>query len=373
MIDTLKKETSTTVHEEGMKRHDPNSLEKYLQTHKLPQKGIKLLEAAIENPGLIDEMPVMRIQEAVGAGAFDAITLDRIHRKLYAGYKAWPTQWETLISNTQKVTDFRTYYGVISGGFERLEEVKPKAGYPEDAFDDDTIEWTPAKYGKLYGYSFEASTYDDLGLLDRAVSKMGQAAARTLEYFFFYTCLDSNPTSYDGSNDVFGTVGSTAGTFANTMTSTGLTMANLETAVETMLQQTALGSSSTFTDDTFNPAMYIPKYLWVHTSQLLTAQALIRSLLDPDNSNNTSNVLQGQLEVRHTPYITPTHWYLQADPAMGANTMEAGLWKGSKDPELFYEDKGSGHEFAFDETRIKERLIFGGSLLDPRSWILGST
>jgi len=309
----------------------------------------------------------------VGSDAFDSITLDRMHKAMLKGYKEWTPQWPRLISSQKSVSDFRTYYGIISGGFDRLPEVKEKGAYLEKAFDDDTISYSPAKRGALYGVSFEAQTYDDLGLLDSKIAKLGNAAARTYEYFFFYTCLDANPTSYDGSNNVFGTVGSTPGTFANTMTTNGLTTANLETAYETMLAQTALGSDSTFTDDGYVPVQYIPKYLLVHTSDVLTAKRILQSSGVAENANNGDNVLQGELEIISTPYITSTHWYLMADPGMGANTMEAGLWHGSAEPEFFYEAADSGRHFAFDELRTKVRTIFGGTLLDPRAWVLGSS
>ena len=57
-----------------------------------------------------------------------------------------------------------------------------------------------------------------------------------------------------------------------------------------------------------------------------------------------------------------------ADPGLGANTMEAGLWGGTAEPELFYEPGNTGHGFVFDEIRSKIRTIFGGAVLDPRAW-----
>jgi len=370
-IGTLKQEKDTAS--EG-------SLSKYNGLDvKLTEEARNFLQLVKAKPHIYGKMPVTAIRESLGADAFDSLTLDRIHRKLYKGYTEWPTQWEKLMSSTQTVNDFRTYYGVITGGMDRLPQVDEKMPYLEGDFSDDTISWSPKKYGKLFGYSFEAQTYDDMRLLDQAASKMGQAAARTYEFFFFRTLLDANPTSYDGSTACFGTVGTTDSTvFFNTMTAGGLTTATIETAVEKMLAQTALDSSVTYTDENYVPVMYIPKYVLVHTSQLMNIKAILGSSLVAEDANNRINPIENgdpiqNLQIIHTPYIDSTHWYLIADPAMGANTMEAGLWNGSAGPEFFYEKPDTGHHFGFDENRMKIRQIFGGSLLDPKSWILGTT
>jgi len=365
MADNILVKEEATASEGSLRKWDGLDIE-------LTESARDFLQFLEDKPTVAGKMPVVAIREAIGADAFDSLTLDRIHKKLYKGYNEWPAQWPKLISSTQSVNDFRTYYGIITGGMDRLPQVEEKMPYLEGDFSDDQISWTPAKYGKLFGYSFEASTYDDLRLLDQAAQKMGAAAARTYEYFFFYTCLDAKPNAYDG-NAIFGTIGSVdSTTFYNTMTSTGLTTANLETAVEKMLQQTALDSSTTFTDSNYVPVMYIPKYLIVHTSELMNAQAILGSDHVAEDANNRINPLMN-LEIIHTPYITSTHWYIMADPALGANTMEAGLWNGSAGPEFFYEQPNTGHNFGFDENRMKIRQIFGGSLLDPKAWVAGST
>jgi hypothetical protein len=357
---------------------DQHSGEKGM-TKYTPDKNIRLTEEARETlknlkrkPGLLAHASLQAIREAVGADAFDSLTLDRMHKQMLAGYKEYEPQWPKLVSKTTSINDFRTRYSIIHSGFNRLPEVKAKESYKELQYSDDQINWTPKKYGGMYGYSFEASTYDDLGMFDDDVRKLGQATNRTLDFFFFYTCLDANPTSYDGSNAIFGTVGSTAGTFVNTMTTTGLNYTNLETAVTTMLQQTQLDSSATFTDANYMPAMYIPKFLIVHPSDLLTAKRMLFTPNWPGKADNDLNVLP-ELQIMVSPYITGTHWYLMADPGQGANTMEVGLWGGNATPELFYEPANTGHGFAFDEVRTKIRTIFGGAVLDPRAWILGST
>ena len=365
----LQEDKSTTVGEPGMKKFDAKS-------------QVRLTEDARESLHYLEKHPAMRskmcladLRETIGAGAFDSLTLDRMYKSMLKGYEEYAPQWPNLISKTTPISDFHTRYSIIRSGFNRLPEVKAKESYKELQYSDDQISWTPAKYGALYGYSFEASTYDDLGVFDSDVEELGKAARRNLDFFFFYTCLDANPMSYDGSHNVFGTVGSVDGAFVNTMTTTGLTMSGLETAYAKMLQQTQLDSAAvaSFTSENYMPAMYIPKYLIVHPSDLLTAKRLLQSVQYPGKSDNDTNVLNGELQIIVTPFITGTHWYLMADPAQGANTMEAGLWGGNAAPELWYEPANTGHAFAFDEVRTKIRTIYGGGLLDPRAWVLGST
>lgn len=364
----LLKEDSKTVGEPGMAKYTPN--EKRIR---LTEEARDLLKQEKKRPGLLSRAPLSYIREAIGADAFDSLTLDRMYKQMLKGYEEYAPQWDKLVSKRTPVSDFHTRYSIIRSGFNRLPEVKEKEPYKEVQHSDDQINWTPAKYGALYGISWEASTYDDLGLHDSNVAELGKAASRTLDFFFFYTCLDANPTSYDGSNAIFGTIGSVDGAFLNTMTTTGLNYTNLETAYAKMLQQTQLDSSSTFTDTNYMPAVYSPKYLIVHTSKVLTAKRLLYSPQWPGKADNDVNVLQGELEILSTPFITSTHWYLMADPNQGANTMEAGLWGGNSTPELFYEPNNTGHGFAFDEMRMKIRTVFGGGILDPRAWVGGST
>ena len=364
----LTPENSQSVREDGMVKFTPD------KQVRLTEDARETLKQLKKKPGLLSRASLADLREAVGADAFDSLTLDRMHKQMLGGYQDYAPQWEKIVSKRTGVNDFRTRYSIIRSGFNRLPEVKEKESYKEVQHSDDSISWAPKKYGAMYGISFEASTYDDLGMHDSNVEELGKAASRTLDYFFFYTCLDANPTSYDGSNNIFGTVGSSAGTFANTMTTTGLNYTNLETAVTTMLQQTQLDSAAvaSFTDAAYMPAMYIPKYLIVHPSDVLTAKRMLYSPQWPGKADNDVNVLP-ELEILVTPFITATHWYLMADPGQGANTMEAGLWGGNATPELFYEPNNTGHGFAFDEMRMKIRTIFGGGVLDPRAWVLGST
>ena len=129
-----------------------------------------------------------------------------------------------------------------------------------------------------------------------------------------------------------------------------------------MLQQTDIDSNAT---------VFVPRYLIVHPAQALRARELVQSAFNPDTADRTKNVLANSLEIIVTPYITSTNWYLAADPNQ-ANTFEIGLWKGNPAPELFYEDPNDGHGFEFDEIRTKIRLIFGGTVLDPRSFVKGT-
>jgi len=337
MADILNKLDETTATEKGMRKWTGD------KKIVLSEDARDFLAWAKKHPNAARRMPVVDIRESIGADAFDSITLDRMHKRLLKGYQEWTPTWPKIVSTTTSISDFRTRYAIMHGSFGRLPQV-----------------------------SDEAQTYDDLGLLEKKVQKLGAAAARTLDYFVWYTLIDSNPTSYDGSTSFFD-----SSTWGNVESTAGLNYERLKHAYQLMLQQTDLDS---------NAAMFIPKYLVVHPAQALTARELTivvhpaqaltareltMSPLDPDTANNTKNVLQGQLEVIVTPFLTSTNWYLVADPSQ-ADTVEIGLWHGSAEPEFFYENPDSGHAFDFDEIRMKVRLIFGGASLDPRAFVKGT-
>lgn len=351
MADILNKLDETTATEKGMRKWTGD------KKIVLSEDARDFLAWAKKHPNAARRMPVVDIRESIGADAFDSITLDRMHKRLLKGYQEWTPTWPKIVSTTTSISDFRTRYAIMHGSFGRLPQVPEKGPYLEVAFSDDQITYTPAKYGSTFGYSFEAQTYDDLGLLEKKVQKLGAAAARTLDYFVWYTLIDSNPTSYDGSTSFFD-----SSTWGNVESTAGLNYERLKHAYQLMLQQTDLDS---------NAAMFIPKYLVVHPAQALTARELTMSPLDPDTANNTKNVLQGQLEVIVTPFLTSTNWYLVADPSQ-ADTVEIGLWHGSAEPEFFYENPDSGHAFDFDEIRMRVRLCFGGVALDPRAFVKGT-
>ena len=326
----LAKLNEKTANEPGMRKW------KGLDAVKVDPQIVAFLE---EHPEVFRSMPVVALREAIGADAFDSITLDRMHKRLLKGYKSWDPQWKKVVSQITPINDFRTRYAILHGSFDRLSQVEPSGAYLEVEFSDDQITYTPAKYGAMFAYTFEAQTYDDLGLLDTKAEKFGAAAARTIDYFVFYTCMDANPTSYDGTNNVFSSA------FSNTLSTAGLNYERLKEAYETMLSQTDIDS---------NAAMFIPKFLVVHPAEALRAAELVESTLNPDSGDNAINALKNKLTVIVTPYITSTNWYLIADPAQ-ADTFEIGLWKGSAEPELFYEPTNSGHAFEYDEIRLKVR------------------
>lgn len=349
-----------TIQEKGMKKFKGLSNGKAIH---IAEEGRDLLKMMEKLPGLRSNTTLQTLREAIGADAFDSLTLDRMYKSMLSGYNEVQPQWEKIVSKRTPISDFHTHHSVIRSGFNRLPEVKEKGAYLELERSDDQISWTPTKYGGLYGLSFEATTYDNFGFFDQDVADLGRAAARTLDYFFFYTCLFAGPTSYDGSHSIFDS------TFSNARTDGGLNMTNLETSYEAMMAQAQLDSSSTVTDEDYMSAVFVPRYLIVDPTHGLLAKRLLATPNFPGSANNDVNVLNGELEIIVSPYAGATYWYLMADPGQGANTMEAGLWGGNASPELFYEAANSGHNFAFDEVRTKIRTIFGGGVLDPRAWL----
>lgn len=347
-MDTLERLKEKTAYEPGMRQWTGRF------SAKVNPEVLDFLES---HPAVMQSMTTVALREALGADVFDSITLDKMHKSLLKGYKSWDQQWPKIVSSQRAINDFRTQYAILRGSFDRLSEIKPSGKYLEVEFADDQITYTPAKYGAMFAYTFEAQTYDDLGLLETKAQMLGDAAARTIDYFVFYTSLDANPTSYDGSNNIFSSA------FSNTLSTAGLNYDRLKEAYEKMLQQTDIDS---------NNVVFIPRYLIVHPAQALRARELVESQFNPDSGDRTKNPMANALEIIVTPYITSTNWYLAADPKQ-ANTFEIGLWKGSATPELFYEPTNTGHAFDFDEIRTKVRLIFGGALLDPRSFVKGTT
>lgn len=301
--------------------------------------------------------PVSVIREAIGSGAWDSIMLDALNKRLMKGWQAVYDElpWRKLVSTIKNVKDFKTQYVMQTGDFTTLSAVQAGGTYYEMQFSDDSVSYSVAKYGGMFGLSFEAMTNDDLGVFGNASQKMGGAAARTVNSYVLSTLINANPTLYD-SVALFN---STHANYLNGSGSYPLNQANLESAKTKMREQTDLDG---------NYLELRPKYLLVDPSNEFNARRLLESIDDPSTANRAINVHKGSLEVIVSNYVTDAAWYLIADPSV-IETIEMGFLGGRVEPEIFEEASDSGHHFQFDERRWKIRIVFGGAVVDYRGFV----
>ncbi len=194
---------------------------------------------------------------------------------------------------------------------------------------------------------------DDVGAIRRIPIRLGRAAAQTLREFVF-DFLGTNPTIYDAT-----------ALFAaghNNLGSVALSSTSLSAGRAAMMKQTEMDSAKRLAIK--------PRHLVIPIDLEETAFQLITSDKEVGSAENQSNFIKGLgLDLIVVDYWTDANnWYLVADPA-DAPSIEIGFLEGREEPELFVQDmEGVGSMFDADKVIYKIRHIYGGAVMDFRSF-----
>lgn len=325
----------------------------------------------LEDMGAGTDFKVYHLRETLGTDLFDAISLDKAHNSLLAGYGAVPDDWK-LIAKAVNAKDFRTNNATALSGVPNLSTVLENDPYVNTTMIDQYAYYTVVKYGNLLPISMEAYANDEIGAFNAVAGELGKAGKRTLNEFVLGTCFDDNPTCTYDSASLF-----VDATHANLQAaSTPLNVANVELLMNKMLIQTGRNSEQ----------LYIrPWKLLVNPSLAVTAARMIgpgRGIMnqsmtpDTDSNATTTFIEQGS----HNPigdmlpggWATSPHinavaadWYIIANPAE-VPIVEVGFLNGNQEPEIMKEPENTGSSFATDAVSWKVRFCFGGAPVDHR-------
>jgi len=313
------------------------------------------------------------IREAMTTSDFPYLFGDVLDRQVLASYKAVDPVWKAFVKMST-VKDFKTAYRfAITGGDQYLAEVAEKGEYPASERDEAKYELAVKKYGRQFDISWESLINDDLGALKDTPERFARAAVRT-EHRIVTGLYARSATLYTAGHGNF--------------SANALTIANLETALETMVG---------FTDANGEPIMNRAKYLVVPPALEMTARQILTSATKMWTESaggaatpypTTNIVSQYGLTLVVDPYLPvidttdgATGWYLFSDPKDIA-AIEVAHLKGHERPEICMKasDKvsiGGGSigpmsgDFATDNVLYRVRLCFGGTTLDYRATYAG--
>jgi len=321
------------------------------------------------------------LREALTTSDFPLLFGDVLDRQVLASYKASEPVWKAFVrqSTVPRISpQVGGYRFAITGGDQVLAKVGEKGEYLASDRDETRYSLSVDKYGRQFDISWEALINDDLGALKDTPERFARAAIRTEH--------DVVTTLYAGS----ALYNSARGANMNNAVGTALTIASLETGIETM---------QAFVDGTGNPIMNRPKYLVVPPALEMTARQILTStqkmwtqttaLAAPAAWPMTNVVASYGLQLIVDPYLMlrgtganlATQWYLFSDPKDIA-AVEVAHLKGHERPEICMKasDKvtiGGGAinpmsgDFATDNVFYRVRLVFGGALLDWRGTYIG--
>lgn len=300
------------------------------------------------NPG----SSAVREANEVTTTILNQAVLNSMTKRLVQDYQAQPQDWRRFCSITT-LRDMKSQDRIRLNDFASLPTVAEGAAYVNLAWDDGRETYTPVKKGSTVQITREAILNDDLYSIARIPSKLGIAAAVTINEFV-YGLITGNPTMTD-TTKVFDDGVQTS--HANRLTSS-LSSTALQNAIALTLKQT----------NSAGKRLGIrPRYLLVPPDLLFTAMTLVSSTLMPGSMNNDINVLQGALEIISVPQFTDvTDWYVISDPMLVPG-IEVGFLNGRDTPEMLMQEAQDGASvFTNDLISYKVRWEFGGGWLDYR-------
>lgn len=325
------------------------------------------------------------VREALTTSDFPYLFGDVLDRQLLAAYKAVDAVWKAF-TKTSTVKDFRTAYRFTTyGGDNLLAEVPEKGEYQASPRDELRYTIAVLKYGRQFDISWEAMINDDLNALKDTPERFARAATRTEHRVMSSLYASDVGAHVEGAGGNLYEVGVNC-----VATGTGLlTIANLETGVETM---------TSFTDIGGEPILARPRYLVVGPALEMTARQILTSTLKmwtesaggTATAYPTTNVIaQTGLQLIVDPYLPVvntgndqlTQWYLFSDPSDIA-ALEAAHLSGHESPEIAMKNSdkvsvGGGPispfdgDFATDNVFYRVREVFGGAKLDWRATYMG--
>lgn len=326
------------------------------------------------------------IKEALTTSDFPYLFGDVLDRQVLASYKEVEPVWKAIVrpgTVPRIYPQTGGYRFAITGGDQYLARVGEKGEYLASERSEERYPVYVYKYGRQFDISWEAIINDDLGALKDTPERFARAAARTEHRLATGVYAGDVGTHVANANLYQVGVNCVA---------TALTIASLETGIETM---------KAFQDANSEPIMNSPKYLVVPPALEMTARQILTSTMKSWHYGGddeafatagpmpTTNVLpQMGLTLIVDPYLPILDttsdnegWYLFADPKDIA-AIEFDRLVGHERPEICMKasDKvniGGGElspltgDFATDNVFYRVRLVCGANALDWRATYMG--
>jgi hypothetical protein len=313
-----------------------------------------------------------RIQESVTTATWGQIYADVLYLMLMRWYTNNPAynRWKAVVSDIENVPDFQNRHWTRIGGYGDLGTVAETATYPMlDSAPDEEVVYAVAKRGGLDDITFEAIANDRVGAIRRIPIGMARSAVRTLFKFVMSMATTNNPIMDYDSTTLYHTNHANAGT-------TALSLTGLQTITAGMRAQTAYGESLEILGERNLPSVLIvPGSLEFVAMRLVApSDAYLAAIANPGTEQSLDpQAFKGRMTyIVYDVLSSTTGWYAVANP-MEVGTIVMGFLNGRQDPELFVQDQPNvGANFTADKTTYKVRHIYGGDVIDHRSFYRGN-
>jgi hypothetical protein len=316
-----------------------------------------------------------RLTESLTTSSWGDVFADVLYKNMLREYSADSkyNDWRAVVSDVINVPDFQIQRFVRTGGYADLSVVAEGQTYPlATSPTDEAVSFAVQKRGVIEDITFEM-------LQDRAAEqkirsiplKLARAAKRSLYKFVYNDLIASNPTMDYDTTALFDSSG-----HANTDTSAGLAVGTMQTGRQKMRDQTAYNESSEVLGELNEPALLlVPNELQGLADRLTIRNEAYYAAIASNTNTDTAldpNLFRGRLMAKTIDVWTDANdWILVADPSQ-VHTVVMGFLNGREEPELFVQDNPTvGSVFTADKISYKIRAIWGGDVVDHRSFYRG--
>lgn len=287
---------------------------------------------------------------------FPYILETALHRTLLGAYETTPDTWRRF-AKKGSVSDFRAHTRYRQGAFGVLETVLEGGEYKNAAIPDAVKESISAlTKGRIVGITRQAIINDDMGAFDDVATRLGRAAALTIEvdvYALLALNAGLGPAMSDGATLFHASHG-------NITTGAALSAAALD------LDSVAMGIQKDPSNNEF--IELVPSILLIGRALGGQARIINDSQFDPDTvankSQNKPNIAGKMFDdIIATARVSGTRRYLFADPNI-APVIEVVFLNGNETPYLEMKEG-----WRIDGTEWKVRLDSGVGAVDWRGAI----
>jgi hypothetical protein len=318
------------------------------------------------------ELDHARIQESLSTATWAQVFADVVYQQAMRAYRemSYSSMWAPLCSEIQDVPDFQNQHWVRTGGYGNLPIVAETDTYPMLVTPgDEEVVYAIQKRGGLDDVTFEAIVNDRIGQVRRMPINMGRSAARTL-YTFVMNLIITNPTmAYD----------STALFHANhgNLGNASLSLDGINSMFIGMRKQTAFAESAEVLGQRNVPRfLLVPPELEQLANRIFNPSAqYVVSAANSSGSEIDPASFAGKgvtiMVMDTTGTGSTTAYFAVANPAE-VETIAMGFLNGRREPEIFVQDQPNvGANLTADKQTMKVRHIYGGNVLDHRSFYEG--
>jgi len=309
-------------------------------------------------------MASLAVHEALSTSdLFVSATGDVLDREMLAQYQAMPKQWDkfaarTLVRNfkPKKLRD-------LSGGRQRFERVPELSEYPSADYDITEKEISVGKFGRRFGYSFEAQVNDELDELAQVPGEFSTSAVLTEDY----TALQqlANPATGAPNTAFFNVGNGNLGTGA-------LTRANLKAAV------TLVSTKRDAKGNLLYPGqlqLVVGPALQFEAEELLTQNEV--RITNGAVQTVGPNVITGKVKLTVLDNLPGAAWFVLPVPTAPRPAFYVAFLRGWETPDLRYKaDQGKRPgggdippeegDFDVDAIYWRARHIVGAAQGDPK-------